>query len=126
MSYYFDYIVQTFHTVYGNDFDLKISYGNSVSDILIKNYSNNFFDSVDPIPKNIVWKEWKGTKIPFLFSTDNSLPIINYKNNTAVINYDIIGSAFYFLSGWQEIHSKNVMNLVDIHLMKLYSINMSS
>ena len=106
MSYYFDYIVQTFHTVYGNDFDLKISYGNSVSDILIKNYSNNFFDSVDPIPKNIVWKEWKGTKIPFLFSTDNSLPIINYKNNTAVINYDIIGSAFYFLSGWQEIHSK--------------------
>jgi hypothetical protein len=53
-------------------------------------------------PNDVIWKEWKNVKIPFLFEKDDTKEIISYREEKAIINYDIISSAFYFLSGWNE------------------------
>lgn len=53
----------------------------------------------------VIWKEWKGTRIPFLFDKDQTRDIVTYRENSAVINYDVVASGFYFLSGWNEVMS---------------------
>lgn len=84
---------------------MSIGYGPGESDILIINSSESFFHTAEPSPAAITWKEWNNTRIPFIGSEDDSAPIVSFEDEKAVVNYDIIGSAFYFLSGWQEIHS---------------------
>lgn len=105
MSFYFDYIIQTFDSIFNNESNLSIDYGSGESDISIVNLSESFFHTSEPSPASITWKEWDNTRIPFIGSEDDSAPIVSFENDRAIINYDIIGSAFYFLSGWQEIHS---------------------
>lgn len=61
-----------------------------------------FFEKRAPLPDIIVWKEWKGQQIPFLFVDSEEQEILT----TSRVHDDILSSAFYFLSGWQEYHSK--------------------
>jgi len=94
------------HNIEIADFD--IGYETSTKNrIRIVNSSNSFFE----IRKNsekptVVFKEWKGEMIPFLFAENEDKEILSLSDSgVSTINYDIIGSAFYFLSGWQEIVS---------------------
>lgn len=100
----FEYVLDTFGTV----FDLsqirhQISYG--VSDgsrVQIRQSSGDFFQEHEPLnPDRLIWKDWSGTKIPFLFETQDA-EILCTSNGGTVINFDVVAASFFFLSGWQE------------------------
>lgn len=55
-------------------------------------------------PEMIVWKSWKGKNIPFIFNSHEK-DIFTRAGDQWIINLDIIGSAFFLLSGWQDFHS---------------------
>lgn len=106
MSYYTQYIIDTFESIYLNDSSLSIGFDDT-DDIQIKSKGLDFFNSTTSYTETPIWKNWNGTKIPFLFSEEDILPIITFtENSKAIINYDIISCAFFFLSSWQEYHSE--------------------
>lgn len=106
MSYYTQYIIDTFESIYQNDSSLSIGFEEN-NDIRIKSEGIAFFDSMSEYSGTPIWKEWSDTEVPFLFSEEDVLPIITFtEDSKAVINYDIISCAFFFLSGWQEYHSQ--------------------
>ena len=102
----FNYVWLHFCSLYPAAKNLHVAYGeNQTGDIKIYATGLTFFEKKLPFPEAICWQNWNGQKIPFLFQS--SLPeIISEDENGIKINADIIAAAFYFLSGWQEIHSK--------------------
>ena len=57
---------------------------------------------------SIVWKNWKGAKIPFIFNTSYKEEIITHiGGNKVIINFDILSSAWYLMSGKQELENQN-------------------
>ena len=108
MRNFSNYIIKTFYKVYNiNEGSYDILYdkkGNSK--ITINDEGKSFFELKKELDfSKIVWKEWKSTKIPFLFNSNES-DIYSYVDGIWKINFDIIASSFYFLSGWQEYISK--------------------
>ena len=85
---------------------LSISYGDEdieASVVVTCSVDPSFFEgSTDIEPKSVVWKEWKGRKIPFCFDSVYKNDILSFSEKKVYIHYDIIASAFYFLSGWSE------------------------
>ena len=100
----FTYIIENFRIFYPYN-ELKIAYGeDGDSPLCIKNsVPDSFFRKKENIDEQkVVWKTWKDVQIPFLFERSGEPDIITQKENQVYINYDIIASAFYFLSGWDE------------------------
>ncbi|SMO83123.1 DUF7033 domain-containing protein [Gracilimonas mengyeensis] len=104
MSYYFEYILETFDRLYERPEGIRIGYSKQ-ADIQLVQHSEAFFQSKKAQPETLIWKVWEGTRIPFLFADDDSEPIISSTEGGLRINYDLIGNAFFFLSGWQEFYS---------------------
>ncbi len=84
----------------------KIAYGNSgnETEIIIKNDASS---SQDKYVKKYIFDDYKDKRIPFLYTDKIAKEIITQKDNKIIINYDIVASAFYFLSGLDEILNKN-------------------
>lgn len=104
-----DYFTKNFG-LYFETAELSVGYGiEQVKQIEVaKGVDDSFWDAMQDIDaQNIVWKEWNNIKIPFLFSNDIDAEIITKKENRILINYDIVASAFYFLSGWNEYVSSD-------------------
>ncbi len=100
----FDYFLKNFSLFYDLE-QIKIGYGKEMNEQvnIVQSIDNSFFaDKIDIDPTNVVWKTWKGVKIPFLFESDNNKEIICIDNKKIIINYDIVAGSFYFLSGWNE------------------------
>lgn len=100
----FGYFIKNFE-LYFNIADTVISYGNQrdgqVS--IVKCVDDSFWKNKIGIDENkIVWKKWKNVSIPFLFNDGDKEDVISKKDNQIIINYDIVASAFFFLSGWDE------------------------
>ena len=90
--------------------DVEIEYGKSEGkpvSISRKCEDSFWLESNDINRDDVVWKEWAGVKIPFLFEKENGAEIITFTDDKAAINYDIVASAFYFLSGWNEYVSSS-------------------
>jgi len=97
------YILDLFKKIYHPNVDFDISYGiNNQSKIQIKKSNAKFFENrTMPDLNSVIWKEWQEEQIPFFCdSKDNEL--ITFSGESAIINFDIIASAFLLLSGWQE------------------------
>lgn len=103
MNRQFEYFIKNFQLFYNTE-GIEIGYGKQNKSITIcKNCEDSFWlEQIDIDNKNIIWKEWNDVKIPFLFENSVENEIITLKDNRAKINYDIVSSAFYFLSGWNE------------------------
>jgi len=71
---------------------------------------SDFIDKNDPPPLNVIWKDWNGTRLPFLFDEDDSKPLIENSETGIRINYDIVASACFFLSGMDEIKNNETLN----------------
>jgi hypothetical protein len=97
------YIFDLFKRIYHPDREFDIHYGiDDQSKIQIKNGSLSVYENKKiPDIKNVIWKEWQREKIPFFFDTEDN-ELITFSENSAIINFDIIASAFFLLSGWQE------------------------
>lgn len=105
-----EYFLKNFNLFYDStEVDIDYSKVNDGKLITIhKSAEDLFWNKQDDIElEKIIWKMWKGVKIPFLFDTDDKEDIISFTDNKAIINYDIVASAFYFLSGWNEIVNKD-------------------
>lgn len=108
MNEKFNYVISTFKMYYNYTALLEIGYGKgSNSKLEIENCNINW-DLKQPKvtdTSKVIWKTWKGVQLPFLFDQTDKKEIIDIQNNKITINYDIIASAFYFLSNWQEYAS---------------------
>jgi hypothetical protein len=99
------YIIDLFNRIYhltGSEYDLH--YGiDQKSKIQIKQGKTAFFETREKYnTNNVIWKEWKNTRIPFLFDDDEA-EILSLKDGNIIIHFDIIASSFFFLSNWQEL-----------------------
>src|ERR1035437_4168058 len=100
----FEYFIRNFE-LYFNTSDIKIQYGKQqdAQVSIVKNIDDSFWNNKKDIDEDkIVWKVWKNVRIPFLFSNGDKEDVLTKKDNLVIVNYDIVASAFYFLSGWNE------------------------
>lgn len=105
-----DYVLENFNFIYQLEADIKLKFTsefNGQDGILVQagKQIESFFEGNSPLPAEYIFKDWKGQKLPFFFSSNNENDIINVSEQNVTINYDIISSAFYFLTSWQEWHS---------------------
>lgn len=102
----FEYILSQFRNYYSVPNFIKIGYGinpNQEFNIYINQQVNSdFFKNKQGLSFSIVkWIYWKDKKIPLLFGMDNE-DLFTEKGSLITINFDLIASAFYLLSGWHE------------------------
>ena len=100
----FEYFIRNFE-LYFNTSDIKIQYGKQqdAQVSIVKNIDDSFWNNKKDIDADkIVWKVWKNVRIPFLFNNGDKEDVLTKKDNLVIVNYDIVASAFYFLSGWNE------------------------
>ena len=99
------YVLDTFKMCYQMNSLPDLAYGFDLpGQIKIrKTAPENKFDSVIQLDTDkIIWKVWKENRIPFLFDQiDNE--ILTVEGTKVTINFDIMTSAFYLLSGYQEL-----------------------
>ena len=100
------YVTDVYNSVYDNVPDLTLSYGYSQDGAIsiIPADAQQFFINLETIPDQYCWFRWSGTKIPLLFQEEIPGEIVSQEDSIR-IHGDILASAFYFLSCWQEIHS---------------------
>ncbi|NCP83711.1 MAG: hypothetical protein GW809_08875 [Bacteroidetes bacterium] len=104
MNKQFDYFkknIQLFYEIEG----LDIGYGEEGNHkIYIKqSIDDSFWQNLQDInPEQVVWKSFRDVSIPFLFETNPESELITIHDRKISINYDIVASSFYFLSGWNE------------------------
>ncbi|MDB4088484.1 polysaccharide deacetylase family protein [Flavobacteriales bacterium] len=101
------YFIDNFELAYSCKLDwneLNIGYDDSCQIILAKPEIDNPLEDAD----SIVWKNWKGTVIPFIMNKKDEESIYSQtSDNKITINFDIVSSACYLMSGRQEIETKN-------------------
>lgn len=105
MTKQFDFFLKNFQLFF-NIGDVEINYGVNSEKLIsiVQSIENSFWNQKKDVNLDrIIWKEWKNVKIPFLFESDDSKDIITRSEEKVIINYDIVASAFYFLSGWNEL-----------------------
>lgn len=99
----FKYILGYFKTIYDVPDNISIGYGTTDQKINIHKSNTNYFDSLQPYSiENVKWRKWHNTTIPFLFDPSDEKEILEIREEQAFVRYDILASAFFFLSGWQE------------------------
>ena len=99
------YVLDTFRLVYGVDDLPEIAYtsSTSTSPITIRPASGSFFDSKQSYDvTNVTWLDWRGRRLPFLFCRPGVETVLRHDGSAVVVEPDILASAFFFLSGWQE------------------------
>lgn len=104
------YVLNTFRHLYQVPDEVEIFYGDAVpanqKGIFIPNHTEHFFEGRNQVDDtNLVFKDWKNKRLPFLFEDSDEEDLIKQESGRVTIYYDIIGASFYFLSGWQEFTS---------------------
>jgi hypothetical protein len=106
----FNYILKNFEAIYKIEpGEFNINYGiDKKSKIQINKGNIDYFTRRESLDlSGVIWKDWNGERIPFLFDSDSSAIIVTQSENQVIINYDIIASSFYFFSNWQEYVSRD-------------------
>ncbi|MBN2281892.1 MAG: polysaccharide deacetylase family protein [Candidatus Marinimicrobia bacterium] len=105
------YVIDHFNSVYKLTSDISIAYGEASDGAYLSVKPGeevlDFFRAAQPVLKNYTMHNWKGQKLPLLFNSGNGPEIVTESHKGITINYDIVASAFYFLSSWQEWHSQD-------------------
>ncbi|AMM52016.1 hypothetical protein TH61_13635 [Rufibacter sp. DG15C] len=109
MNILFEYVLFHFRKLYHLPATLEISYGHDgQSRIQITQTTSTFFERQQAQPVQVVWKEWRGTKLPLFFDEAIDQPwFFQNTQGQVIVPYDVIASAFYLLSGWQEYYGKD-------------------
>lgn len=128
MNYKFEYFLKNYQLYYHLE-DKSIKYGDEGEGTVLisQNIDHSFYKNKNDInPKDVLWKEWNGVKIPFLFDNNDHVEIITIHEGYVTINYDIVASAFYFLSGWNEYVSaqKDQYGRISYHQSMIHQLNL--
>lgn len=105
----FDYILQLFLKSYQvGDLLPDITYGNREEGLIHirqgKTGNLECFRKIEIREKDVIWKTWLGREIPFFFDPCDR-EIFVEKEGKWIIQFDLIASAFFLISGWQEYFS---------------------
>ncbi|MCJ8166367.1 hypothetical protein MKJ04_16090 [Pontibacter sp. E15-1] len=102
------YILRHLYLLYPKARTLPLAYGPAHgASVSVRQYEGQFFEGKRARPESLVWKVYHGVRLPFFFEENEQEELVTYfPDGSAKINYDILASAFYLLSGWQEHHSK--------------------
>lgn len=99
----FKYILDYFRKAYQVPDDVEIGYGTDDRIINIFDSQTSYFDELIPYnPDWVIWDEWQGIRLPFLFPAAPATDLISFENDRCFIRHDLLASAFFLLSGWQE------------------------
>lgn len=100
------YVVDVYNSSYEDIPEIVIGYGNTeIADIsIVPGNTSQFFTEKQSEPDEFCWFEWRNQKLPLLFQPNDPTRILT-RGNGVQINGDILASAFYFLSCWQEVQS---------------------
>lgn len=97
------YVLDYFRQLYTVPPEIEIGYGSGDKKINIVPGNLRYFDRMELLPpREVCWLRWRGSRIPVLFSRDPSTPLFEWREGRLFIQHDILASAFFFLSGWQE------------------------
>lgn len=111
MTHIVEYIESVFRTIYKLPSNIEFpSYNSHQKVSIFKSVSDDFFTERKNISlDDVIWMEWNKNRIPILFPNKTNHETLIYDNNRVIINHDIIASAFYLISGYQEIlhHKKD-------------------
>lgn len=104
---HFTYFKENFELAYScklNWEELNIGFEDSCQIQFTKLEFKNPLENLD----KVVWEEWKGISIPFIMNSSEKESILSKTaDNKVIINFDIISSAWYLMSGKQEQENKN-------------------
>ena len=102
-----DYVLFHFKRVYHLPEPLEISYGlDGRSRVQVLPAEGSFFESELPRPDQVGKKDWKGTSLPLFFQSTTTQEWFTPQTDGQVqVHYDLVASAFFLLSGWQEYYS---------------------
>ncbi|RNI22476.1 polysaccharide deacetylase family protein [Rufibacter latericius] len=106
MNSLFEYVLFHFQRLYHLPSSLEIHYGlDGKSRVQITATSSTFFERQQPKPVQTFWKEWQGNHLPLFFDEAVDQPWFSQnEQGHMVVHYDLVASAFYLLSGWQEFY----------------------
>ncbi len=103
------YVAGIFNDLYSTDREVRIQYGaqGQCSISILPGNSLSFFENTWEKPREIIRVEWKRRSIPVFFTRTTPREVISHNEagKHVIINVDILSSAFYVLSCWQEYHS---------------------
>jgi hypothetical protein len=103
----FIYFKENFELAYSCKLDweeINIGFEDSCQIILTKPEFENPLIHLD----SIVWKTWKETSIPFIMNSSDKESIFTHSvENNITLNFDLISSACYLMSGSQELENTN-------------------
>jgi hypothetical protein len=106
---FFEYVLFHFRKLYQLPVSLELSYGlDGRSRVQVIPTQSTFFERQQPVPVQVVWKEWQDHKLPLFFDEDPEQPWFTQDaQGNVILHYDLVASAFYLLSGWQEYYGKD-------------------
>ncbi|UTW61758.1 polysaccharide deacetylase family protein [bacterium SCSIO 12741] len=105
MNHYFKYVMDHFERLYGPARHMLDYQGkNPEAKVKLTDCQTTLFEEKRRIPESICWKDFEGTRLPFLFHEFTESPIIEAKGESIQVSYDLVAASFYFLSQWQEYH----------------------
>ncbi|MFC1568996.1 polysaccharide deacetylase family protein [bacterium] len=97
------YVLDYFRKLYQVPDEIKIGYGTQDCQVQVYQSDTTHFNLLQSFDvSQVIWKTWKNHKIPILFGQNKIEAILQEDRDYIRINDDILLSAFYFLSGWQE------------------------
>jgi len=99
------YVLRHFWLAYPSCPDVTIGYPGTQPRVEIAEASGIFFAENNSYPGAPNWRNWRGQRLPFFFDNAPGQPLISYAEEKVFISADIISTAFYLLSGWQEYFS---------------------
>ncbi|HSI91770.1 MAG TPA: hypothetical protein VK927_11675, partial [Adhaeribacter sp.] len=103
----FDYVWLHFVSVFPEARNLPVAYGaaDPQARVAVPASALTFFEKKLAFPEEVFWLEWDEKNLP-LFAPPAAAGLLHQTENQVTIGADIIGAAFYFLSGWQEYYSQ--------------------
>ncbi|MBJ6109882.1 hypothetical protein JAO73_12740 [Hymenobacter sp. BT523] len=99
------YVLGHFWQAFPEAAPVSIGYAGSGAAITVADGAGTFFAEGQPYPTAPHWREWMGQPVPFFFDAAPPADLLALGPGTAHIRADVISSAFYLLSGWQEYFS---------------------
>jgi hypothetical protein len=101
-----DYVWLHFCSLFPEAAEMKPAYGSeATAKVKINSAGLTFLLKKLTFPEEIFWVMWEDKKIPVL-TAGNKESLFTEQEKGLLIQPDIIASAFYFLSGWQEYYSQ--------------------
>ena len=97
------YVIDYFRKLYQIPESVHIGYGTWDGRVKVKSSKTSYFNILQNFDDSqVIWKKWKEDLLPVLFGEKDEGLLISEEKEGILVHDDLLLSAFFFLSGWQE------------------------